>query len=298
MQHPVPPNVNWWYVLGSATLVAFVVQIVTGVALAFTYVPAPNSAFDTLLFITNQATLGSVVRGIHYWGATAMVILITLHMIRVFMMGSYKFPRELNWLTGAVLLLLTLALAFTGQLLRWDQTAVWSVIVGAAQAGRMPVVGRDLARFILAGDTIGGATLSRFFAFHVFFIPAVVFGFIGLHLALVLRHGISERTRDGNVVDPATYRERYAGLLRREGVPFWPDAAWRDVVFGAAMVATIVLLALVAFLIPVFANVFKTFPGKMPALTKLKIFPYDEEGWTAKRPETLKRLQELIRQTR
>lgn len=242
IEHPVPRNINWWYVFGSATLVAFIVQVVTGVALAFAYVPAPNSAHESLEWITHTATLGYVVRGIHYWGATAMVVLIVAHVIRVFLIGAYKYPRELNWLTGVFLLLVTLGLAFTGQLLRWDQDAYWAVVVGAEMAAHTPLIGDWLARIIVAGQTVGGATLTRFYATHVFLLPALMFLLIGAHLYLVVHHGISEPPTPGEAVDTKTYRQRYHEMLEREGIPFWPDAAWRDVVFALA-IGLLVLLA-------------------------------------------------------
>ncbi len=243
IQHPVPRNVNWWYVLGSATLVAFVMQVITGVALAFTYVPTTAHAYDSLQFISQTATLGRVIRGIHYWGASAMVILIALHAIRVFLTGAFKFPRELNWLTGVVLLFLTLGMAFTGQLLRWDQDAYWAIAVAAEQGARTPVIGNLVAHVVIAGKTIGGATLTRFYATHVFLLPALIFGTVGVHLFLVVRHGISEPPRPGATVDPETYEEEYEELLRRDGIPFWPDAAWRDVVFALGIGVIVVALA-------------------------------------------------------
>jgi ubiquinol-cytochrome c reductase cytochrome b subunit len=242
LRHPVPRNVNWWYVLGSATLVAFAAQIITGVALAFTYVPAPNSAYESLDFITHRALLGNVVRGIHYFGASAMVILIAAHMLRVFVMGSYKYPREMNWITGVLLLLLTLGMGFTGQLLRWNQDAYWAIVVAAEQAGRTPFIGHALVQLIVAGRVVGEATLTRFYATHVFLLPAVMFAAIGIHLWLVIRHGISEPPQAGEPVDRKTYRERYRQILAR-GVPFWPDAAWRDAIFAVAVGAVVVLLA-------------------------------------------------------
>lgn len=245
LSHPVPPGATWWYVFGSATLFLFLLQVVTGIALATAYVPSAEGAYDSLQFITNEAAFGSLLRGLHEFGASAMIVLIGLHAIQVFLFGTYKYPRELNWLTGVVLLAVTLAMGFTGQLIRWDQDGLWSVLIAANMAGRTPLIGRQLANFLLAGDTVGATTLSRFFSFHVFFIPALIFAFIGIHIYLVLRNGISEPPAAGKPVNPATYRHEYEAMLAKEGMPFWPDAAWRDVLFGVAVIGVVFLLALV-----------------------------------------------------
>ncbi len=173
-----------------------------------------------------------------------MVILIAMHAARVFLMGSYKYPREVSWLTGSLLLLLTLGMGFTGQLLRWDQDAYWAVVLAAEMAGRVPFLGPILVKIVVAGQTVGGATLTRFYATHVFLIPAAMFLLIGVHLYLVVRHGISEPPVAGQPVDRKTYRQRYHELLAR-GIPFWPDAAWKDVVFALAIGAVVVVLSVV-----------------------------------------------------
>ena len=243
VKHPVPPDTGWMYVFGSAVLISFVLQIITGIFLATMYVPSSSEAYQSLEFITNSATLGSFLRGMHYWGASAMILFLGVHMIRVFLTGSYKFPREMSWISGVVLLFLTVGMGFTGQTLRWDQNAIWSIIVGAEQAGRVPFIGQWVARLVLAGGTLSSVTLSRFFVLHVFVLSGLIIATLSFHLYLVLRNGISEPPVPGRRVKIPEYRDFYKRLLEKRGVPFWPHAAWRDAVFGFAVLAGIMLLA-------------------------------------------------------
>ncbi|MBS1957732.1 MAG: cytochrome b N-terminal domain-containing protein [Cyanobacteria bacterium SZAS-4] len=243
LTHLVPPGAKWAYVFGSAVLTALLVQLVTGVALATVYVPSGGEAFDTILYITTQAPFGKLVRGMHYFGASAMIVFAVIHMAQVYLWGAYKYPREVNWLSGVALLFFTVAMGFTGQILRWDQNSVWTVAVGAEQALRAPFVGDLISKFLVSGKTVGGTTLSHFFALHVFIFPGLLLALLALHLYLVLKNGISEPPLPGKLVDPATYREKYHAMLHRIGKPFWPDAAWRDMVFSSIVVAGILACA-------------------------------------------------------
>lgn len=243
IKHLVPPGSKWSYVFGSATLFCLVLQVITGVALSLLYQPSSSDAYQSLQFITHQAAFGRTLRGIHYFGASAMIVMVGIHMIRVYITAAYKYPREMAWISGVILLFMTIAMGFTGQLLRWDSNGVWSSVVAAEQLGRVPFIGKWLARLLLGGDTIGGHSLSRFYAYHVFIIPAIIFLFVGYHLMLVIRNGISEPPKVGRLVDPKTYREWYKDMLKKTGVPFWPYAAWRDLLFGALTIIAIIGLA-------------------------------------------------------
>ncbi len=187
----VPRDTSWWHTLGSATLTAFLVQAGTGVILAMYYKPHPDTAYESIERITNDLTLGWLVRGMHKWGASVFIILIFFHMARVFLFGAYKYPRELNWIVGAMLLPLAMLEGFTGYLLPWDQTSYWASVVGINLNGTGPFVGPFLAWFLMSGSEIGGDTLTRFYALHMLLLPGAIAGLIGLHLYLVVRLGIS-----------------------------------------------------------------------------------------------------------
>ena len=189
LDEPIPGGASWIYVFGSATLFLFLTQAITGMFLAVYYAPTPDHAYNSVRFIMEEVLFGSFVRGLHHWGASAIVIMIGLHMLQAFLYGAYKPPREVMWMVGVVLFLIVMAFAFTGYLLPWDQTAYWATQVGINMVGTVPLIGDELARILRGGEMLGALTLSRFFAVHVLFLPAILITGIALHLFILRRVG-------------------------------------------------------------------------------------------------------------
>ncbi|CAN5118363.1 hypothetical protein BH11PLA2_BH11PLA2_16660 [soil metagenome] len=249
LEHPIPKAAagpkGWWYVFGSASMTLLFLQIATGIGLALVYVPSAAEAYGSLEYLNYKQPFGWFLRSLHYYAGSGMVVMVVIHMTQVFLHGAYKYPRELTWLFGVLLLLLTLGMAFTGQILRWDADAYWGVGVGASMAGRVPVIGPDFVELLIGGPNIGASTLSRFFALHVFVIPGLLVVLVGGHLWLVLTRGISEPPIPGKLVDPKTYDATYHAELKKDGVPFLGDAVTKDAFFSSLVVLAVVTLAAV-----------------------------------------------------
>ncbi len=246
LTHPIPAATagkkGWWYVFGSVTMTCLMLQIVTGICLAMVYEPTAVGAYASLEYLNYEAPFGWLMRAIHYWSATAMVVMMFVHMTQVFLMGAHKYPRELTWVAGVGLLVMTLGLAFTGQVLRFDGDSFWGIGVGVSAASRAPLIGPWIADLIMGGEFIGGDTLSRFFALHVFVLPALLFVILAFHLYMVMKRGISEPPHPDKPVDVTTYDEEYEKILEK-GVPFVPHALYRDGIACAVTVLVVVALS-------------------------------------------------------
>lgn len=242
--HHVPKSSgSWFYVFGSATLLCFMLQLVTGSLLAFVYVPSASQSYETLMYLSFQQPLGWFLRGMHYWGSNFMVGIMFLHMTQVFLFGAYKYPREVTWISGCILMILTLGLAFTGQVMRFDEDAYWGLGIGAAIAGRVPFIGEELVHLMLGGPIINSDTLSRFFSLHVFILPGSVIALVSLHLRMVLTKGINEYPQPGHLVRRETYDQEYAQIIKKEGVPFFPKAISKDLVAASIVIFGILFCA-------------------------------------------------------
>jgi quinol-cytochrome oxidoreductase complex cytochrome b subunit len=185
------PKVNWWFTLGSASLFLFVLQGITGIMLTVYYIPSPDHAYDSIQYIMTGVSYGWLIRGVHHWGASLMVLIVFFHMLRTYFFGAYKYPREFTWVTGVLLLLLTLGMGFTGYLLPWNQRAYWATTVATSIAGTVPFLGNFINQALRGGMDLSAVTLARFFSVHIWWFPAMIGALIGVHLYMVIRLGIS-----------------------------------------------------------------------------------------------------------
>lgn len=244
-ERQVPPGVTWWQTLGSALLVLLIAQALTGTVMALYYTPSPEHAYHSARYIGTAVPFGRLVRGVHRWAASGLVVLAVLHLLRVFLMGAYKYPREPNWMVGVTALVVILALAFTGYLLPWNQRAYWATTVGGRIVGTVPGVGQALQRLLLGGDTVGVLTLTRFFGLHVFFLPGLLTVLVLFHLLFLIRQGIAAPPRgDFAAIRPEDYWPAYEAVKAR-GRPFYVHAV-RDIVTVGVALAVVAVLALKA----------------------------------------------------
>ncbi|HEY8901110.1 MAG TPA: cytochrome b N-terminal domain-containing protein [Chthoniobacterales bacterium] len=244
--HHIPKSTSsWFYVFGSATLLCLIIQLITGTLLAMVYVPSADQAYTTLTYLNYDIPLGWMLRAIHYWGSNFMVAIMLIHMTQVYLFGAYKYPREITWMSGVLLLLITLGLAFTGQVMRFDEDAYWGIGIGASITGRSPIIGGEAVQMLLGGPIINSETLSRFFALHVFVLPGAILAIIVLHLRMVLLKGINEWPTPGVLVNRETYDKHYATIIRKEGIPFTPHGIGKDLIAGAVVIGGILLCAII-----------------------------------------------------
>ncbi len=220
----------------------------TGTVLALFYVPSPDHAYESVQYIQGTLPFGSVLRGLHHWGSSAMVVLVGLHLAVVFVLGAYKRPRELTWIAGVVLLLVVMGLGFTGYLLPWDQKAYWATTVGTNMAGTVPMVGDSLLRIIRGGAEVGAVTLTRFYGLHMLVLPGLLMLVVLVHLYLVVYLGVSVppwlwEPRSGQV--PADHSAHYE-TFKRQGRPFWPDLIVEDALVSLAVFLILAAMAMVA----------------------------------------------------
>ena len=235
LRKPLPKHINLLFSLGSLAMFLLLLQAATGAFLALYYSPSPEHAHNAVTYISEEVPFGAFVRGLHHWGASAMVIIVFLHLLRVVLYGSYKAPRELTWIFGVLLLLVTLGFGFTGYLLPWDEKAYWATVVGVEIASTAPILGDFVAKVLRGGTEIGAVTLSRFYALHTIWLPWLVFGLVGVHLFFVRYYGSSGTPQN-------TTEEM------KMGKPFYPDQVFEDVV---GMLILFVVLAAVALFVPV-----------------------------------------------
>ncbi len=230
---PIPNHLKkWWWALGGTPAYMFVVQVITGFMLVFYYVPNPEGAYDSVFRISNEVSYGWLVRSIHKWSSNIMIASLILHMMRVFFTRAYRAPRELNWMFGVVLFLLTLVFGFTGYSLVYEQMSYWAMQVGTEIAGATPIVGEWLASFLKGGEDIGQSTLTRFYAFHVILLPVITMGLIAIHIYLIRSLGVTDFTFKGEE------------KKEKKTFPFWPDHAYTEMIMVSLIMLILIILSL------------------------------------------------------